>query len=53
MSNNAALNYAQRALNDVPSRTRIRTDQERALKDLADAAENLARAVIELAQRQD
>lgn len=52
MSNAAALGYAQSALNDVPSRTTISTDQEKALKNLADGVENLARAVIELARRQ-
>lgn len=50
MSNSSALNYARRALSEVPGRMKIKNDQEQALRELADAVENLARAVIELAR---
>ena len=53
MTSSTAYSYAQRALNDVPSRATISTDQERSLRKLSDAVENLARAVMELARKQD
>jgi hypothetical protein len=52
MANTAAASYAQMARNDTPSRTKIRNDLEGAMKDMADALENLCRAIEELARRQ-
>lgn len=52
-SNSAALSHTQQALDDVSGRSTISKDHERALRNLADAVENLAHAVMDLANRQD
>jgi|GEM_PF-4408706 hypothetical protein len=50
--NSAAMSYAQQALNEVPGRSRIASDHDSALRDLADAVEYLAQGMMELARRQ-
>jgi len=52
MVNSSAMIYARRAGNEIPRWGTITGDPERALRDLADAIEDLVRAVAELAKRQ-